>query len=114
MGGSGGNTGRSVTTVKKQNAGAQGYLTRSLHINSPSETSSKELRERGNGLHVAARQELPLLDCAVVSRVQIQTRNDLAGDPALLSQPMQRVLHFDMQGTGKLIGEIAARGTIDK
>jgi hypothetical protein len=32
----------------------------------------------------------------------------------LLSQLMQAVLHFDVQGAGKFIGEIPARGTIDE
>ena len=59
-------------------------------------------------------KKLPLLDGAVDGRVQIQTGNDLAGNPALLRQLMQRVLHIDVQGTGKFIGEIPARRTIDE
>jgi len=47
-------------------------------------------------------------------RVQIQTGNDLAGNPALLRALMQRVPHIDVQGTGKFIGEEPAGGTIDE
>jgi hypothetical protein len=72
------------------------------------------IRNRGNRLHIAARKKLALLDCAINGRVQIQTRNHLAGNPALLRQLMQCVLHIDMQGAGKFVGEIPAWRTIDE
>jgi len=55
-----------------------------------------------------------LLDGAVDGRVQIHTGNDLAGNPALLCELMQRVLHIDMHGTGKFIGEIPTGRTINE
>ena len=92
-------------TVEQEDRGFQ-FLLRDLQHG--------RIRYGGNGFHVAARQELPLLDGAVGGRVQIQTGNDLSGHPALLSQLMQRVLHIDVQGTRQFVGEIPARRTIDE
>jgi len=39
---------------------------------------------------------LPALNGAVDGCVQVQTRNHLPGNPALLRQLMQRILHIDM------------------
>jgi hypothetical protein len=67
----------------------------------------------GDALHGAARHELPSLDDGVDGRVEVQPGDDLAGNSALLSQLMQRVLHFDVQGPSQFRGEIPAGGTIN-
>ena len=66
----------------------------------------------GDGLDAAASQELSAAADRIAGAVEIQAGNELAGDPALRDQVMERVLHFDMQALGQFFGEIALRGMI--
>lgn len=72
------------------------------------------IHHRGDGFHGAARKELPLLEGGVEGHVEVQPGDDLAGNSALLSQLMQCVLHFDVQGPSQFRGEVPAGGTIDE
>jgi hypothetical protein len=61
MGGSGGITGRSVTTAKNKTPGLQGYLTGSLHISSPTAVRRGRSQARSPALwwHLASGRAAP-------------------------------------------------------
>lgn len=72
------------------------------------------IAHRGEGFQGAARQELASLEGGIGGQVEVRPGDDLAGNSALLSQLMQSVLHFDVQGPSQFGGEVPAGGTMDE
>jgi len=82
-------------TVEQKNGGFQFLLGDRQH---------RRIGYGGECFHGAAGQSLPSLDGRVSGGVQVQTGNHLASHAALLSQLMQCILHFDVQGTRQFVG----------
>ena len=56
--------------------------------------------------------ELPAAADRIAGSIEIAAGDELARDTALLNQVIERVLHFDMQALGQLLGAIAWRGML--
>jgi hypothetical protein len=64
------------------------------------------------GLHTAAPEQLALAAAGIERGVEVEAREGLTRDPALLDELAKRIVYLDVQGLSKFCGEIALGGMI--